>query len=49
MASAITWFHIPATDMARAKKFYEAICGFSLEKMESAPGMQMWGLPRRLA
>ena len=45
MASAITWFQIPATDMARAKAFYEAICGFSLEKLESPPEMQMWSFP----
>ena len=34
MASAINWFQIPATDIARAKTFYETICGFPLEKME---------------
>ena len=44
MPSAITWFHIPATDIARAKRFYETICGFSLEKME-APTMEMWAFP----
>ena len=31
MASAITWFQIPASDIVRAKTFYETICGFSLE------------------
>ena len=30
MAHAITWFQIPAADMARAKKFYETVCGFEL-------------------
>jgi len=44
MPSAITWFHIPASDIARAKSFYETICGFSLEKME-APNMEMWAFP----
>lgn len=45
MASAITWFQIPATDMERAKAFYETICGFPLLEMESPPEMQMWGFP----
>jgi uncharacterized protein len=46
MASAITWFQIPATDMDRAKTFYETICAFSLEKMESgSDAMQMYGFP----
>ncbi len=45
MASAITWFQIPANDMARAKMFYETICGLSLEKLESPPEMEMWGFP----
>ena len=45
MASAITWFQIPAADMARAKKFYETICGFELQQMDAGPGMEMWGFP----
>jgi hypothetical protein len=45
MASAITWFQIPASDIGRAKTFYETICGFSLEKMEAGGEMQMWGFP----
>jgi predicted enzyme related to lactoylglutathione lyase len=45
MASAITWFQIPASDIARAKAFYEAIGDFSLEKMDAGPGMEMWGFP----
>jgi predicted enzyme related to lactoylglutathione lyase len=45
MPSAINWFQIPATDMSRAKTFYEAICGISLEKLESPPEMEMWAFP----
>lgn len=45
MASAITWFQIPATDMARAKTFYETVSGLSLEKLDAGPGMEMWGFP----
>jgi uncharacterized protein len=45
MADAITWFQIPASDIARAKKFYETICGVSLERLDGPPEMQMWGFP----
>jgi predicted enzyme related to lactoylglutathione lyase len=45
MASATTWFQIPATDMARAKAFYETICGAAFEKLEGGPDMQMWAFP----
>ena len=45
MASAITWFQIPATDSARAKAFYEKICGFELQALDAGPGMEMWGFP----
>ena len=36
MKSAISWFEIPATDLARATKFYEAIFGISLIHMDLA-------------
>ena len=45
MPSAVNWFQIPARDIARAKTFYETICGFSLEKLEAGPGMEMWAFP----
>ena len=45
MPHAITWFQIPATDFERAKKFYETICGISLEQLISQPTMEMWGFP----
>lgn len=45
MPSALNWFQIPATDVARAKTFYETICGVSLEKLESPPTVEMWGFP----
>ena len=44
MPSAINWFQIPASDITRAKTFYETICGFPLEKMEM-PNMEMWSFP----
>ena len=44
MPSVINWFQIPASDIMRAKAFYETICGFPLEKMEM-PNLQMWSFP----
>lgn len=34
MDNAINWFEIPATDLDRAQKFYEAIFGISLIPMD---------------
>jgi uncharacterized protein len=31
MSDSITWFEIPVTDMARARKFYEAVMATSLK------------------
>ena len=45
MASAISWFQIPATDITRAKQFYETVCGIQLEQLLASPGMEMWGFP----
>ncbi len=45
MASAISWFQIPATDIARAKRFYETVCGVRLEQVLASPGMEMWAFP----
>jgi len=45
MPSAVNWFQIPASDCPRARAFYETICGFSLEKMEDPPNMEMWAFP----
>jgi predicted enzyme related to lactoylglutathione lyase len=45
MASAISWFQIPASDITRARQFYETVCGFRLEQLLASPGMDMWGFP----
>ncbi|MDP1848133.1 MAG: VOC family protein [Solirubrobacteraceae bacterium] len=45
MPSAANWFQIPASDITRAKKFYETICGFSLEQLEMPSNMEMWAFP----
>ena len=34
--NAISWFEIPATDINRAQKFYEAIFDISMEPMDMA-------------
>ncbi|MBL8518921.1 MAG: VOC family protein [Betaproteobacteria bacterium] len=36
-AHALNWFEIPVADFARAKVFYEAVLGRSIEKMEMGP------------
>lgn len=44
MKSYISIFEIPATDISRAIKFYQAILDINIEKMEM-PGMEMGILP----
>ena len=44
MKNAISWFEIPATDLDRAQKFYEAIFGFSMIPMEM-PNFKMRMFP----
>jgi uncharacterized protein len=34
--NAINWFEIPATDISRAKKFYESIFDIKMDEMEMA-------------
>ena len=34
---AISWFEIPATDFARAKRFYQAIFDFEMPEMDMGP------------
>lgn len=44
MNHAISWFEIPATDLSRAEKFYEAIFGISLVPMDM-PNIKMRMFP----
>ena len=37
MANAVNWFEIPATDLDRAKKFYETVMDKELTYMEMGP------------
>ena len=42
----VGWFEIYVKDMDRAKRFYEGMLGFKLEKLESPdPSLQMWSFP----
>jgi uncharacterized protein len=40
----VGWFEIYVQDMDRAKKFYESVLQFKLEKLDS-PGLEMWSFP----
>lgn len=44
LKNAISWFEIPATDLARAQKFYEAIFGLKLNAMDM-PSIKMRMFP----
>ncbi|MBT9503588.1 MAG: VOC family protein [Burkholderiaceae bacterium] len=37
MANALNWFEIPVTNFERAKAFYEAVLGVTIETMEMGP------------
>jgi len=40
----VGWFEIYVQDTARARKFYEAVFGVKLEKLD-VPGLEMWAFP----
>lgn len=44
-ANSINWFEIPAVDLPRAKKFYEAVFNCQLEDYPEMMGMKMSGFP----
>jgi predicted enzyme related to lactoylglutathione lyase len=44
MKDAISWFEIPATDLNRAQKFYEAIFGVKLDSIDM-PNIKMRMFP----
>ena len=44
-ANALNWFEIPATDINRAKKFYDSIFNAELNMMPEMMGMKMAGFP----
>lgn len=40
----VGWFEIYVDDMERARKFYDAVIGVKLEKLEG-PDVEMWNFP----
>jgi predicted enzyme related to lactoylglutathione lyase len=42
--NAVSWFEIPATDLARAQKFYETVFGFTMTPMD-LPNIKMRMFP----
>jgi predicted enzyme related to lactoylglutathione lyase len=44
-ANALNWFEIPATDIARAQKFYETVFAVTMHEMGEMAGMKMLGFP----
>jgi len=45
--NVVRWFEIYVQDMDRARKFYEAVLGVTLQRL-NAPGMEMWGFPMQM-
>lgn len=42
----VVWFEIYVQEMARAKRFYEAVFGLTLTQLESPiPDMEFWSFP----
>lgn len=44
--NSLNWFEIPATDMPRAKKFYETVFGITMDEM-TMPGMHSAFFPMK--
>lgn len=47
-SNPVGWFEIYVQDMARARKFYEAVFQTKLNKLDS-PGFEMWAFPQSFA
>ncbi|MGP8217513.1 MAG: VOC family protein [Bacteroidia bacterium] len=47
-ANALNWFEIPATDINRAKKFYESIFDMKMDDMPEMMGMKMTSFPAEM-
>lgn len=41
-ANPVNWFEIPVTDLARAKRFYEASLGIEIVETEMGPNKMGW-------
>ena len=47
-ANSLNWFEIPAADLSRAKKFYEAVFNCQMEELPEMMGMKMAGFPAEM-
>jgi predicted enzyme related to lactoylglutathione lyase len=47
-ANALNWFEIPATDIERAKDFYQGIFDIEMESMPDMMNMKMAGFPTNM-
>src|SRR5271170_7421667 len=47
-SNSLNWFEIPATDISRARKFYENIFSISMQDMGEMMGMKMAGFPAEM-
>ena len=47
-ANALNWFEIPATDINRAKKFYESVFEIKMDDMPEMMGMKMSSFPAEM-
>ena len=43
--NSLNWFEIPATDIARARKFYESVFAIEMHDMGEMMGMKFFGFP----
>jgi len=48
-SNSLNWFEIPATDITRARKFYEQIFSMTMQDMGEMMGMKMAGFPAEMA
>ena len=46
--NALNWFEIPATNISRARKFYETIFEITMEDMGEIMGMKMASFPSEM-
>jgi len=47
-SNSLNWFEIPATDIARAKKFYENVFSIKMDDLGDMMGMKMVGFPAEM-
>jgi predicted enzyme related to lactoylglutathione lyase len=47
-SNSLNWFEIPASDIKRAKKFYENIFSCEMQDMGEMMGMKMVGFPAEM-